>query len=203
VRDTPFGSLLFWLTFIAGLVGLMLLLVLWGMIISWASVHFVSLPLFLLGLPWCPSLPPLQRSELMLWLWGYLQELHLSFCTRSFTPLSPKFAFYPMCVLYIVDMLIIQLCFLWFNLLHGFHFPLSQLRVCTQQSRVETNHRFSRVEQIWRLCSFLLEVEIEEHFIFRCPLYYDSSGRFHCFYRDSSRSLLTVFKYFDQWCLAL
>jgi hypothetical protein len=41
------------------------------------------------------------------------------------------------------------------------------------------------------------------HLIFRCPIYYEIRGRYHCLYRDSGGSLSTFFRYQDQRCLAL
>jgi hypothetical protein len=41
------------------------------------------------------------------------------------------------------------------------------------------------------------------HLIFRCPLYYDIRGHYHCLYRDLGGSLSTFFCYSDQRCLTL
>jgi hypothetical protein len=41
------------------------------------------------------------------------------------------------------------------------------------------------------------------HFIFRCPIYYEIKGRYHCLYEDSGGSLSTFFWYQDQRCLTL
>jgi len=41
------------------------------------------------------------------------------------------------------------------------------------------------------------------HLIFRCPIYYEIRGRYHCLYTDSRGSLSTFFRYQDQRCIAL
>jgi hypothetical protein len=48
----------------------------------------------------------------------------------------------------------------------------------------------------------LQEVEIEVHFIFHCPIYYEIQGRYHCLFREL-QTLSSFFKYPDQRCLAL
>jgi hypothetical protein len=45
-------------------------------------------------------------------------------------------------------------------------------------------------------------VETEVHFIFRCPIYYEIRGRFHCLFKES-QTLTGFFRYLDQRCLAL
>ena len=49
----------------------------------------------------------------------------------------------------------------------------------------------------------LQESETEMHLIFRCLIYYEIRGRYHCLYRDLGGSLSTFFWYQDQRCLAL
>ncbi|KAH9293843.1 hypothetical protein KI387_040957, partial [Taxus chinensis] len=78
---------------------------------------------------------------------------------------------------------------------------LGQFRVGSHRLRVETDHHLDRSERTCLLCS-LQEVETEEHFIFRCPVYYEIRGRFHCLFRELP-SFTTFFKYYDQRCLAL
>ena len=45
-------------------------------------------------------------------------------------------------------------------------------------------------------------METKSHFIFRCPIYYEMRGRFHCLFRGT-QTLAAFFKYIDQRCLAL
>ena len=45
-------------------------------------------------------------------------------------------------------------------------------------------------------------METEMHFIFKCPIYYEIRGQFHCLFKGS-RTLVEFFRYPDQRCLAL
>jgi hypothetical protein len=49
----------------------------------------------------------------------------------------------------------------------------------------------------------LHEIEMEEHFIFRCRVYYMVWRRFHGLYRESWVSPTIYFPYLVQRCLAL
>jgi hypothetical protein len=73
--------------------------------------------------------------------------------------------------------------------------------VGSHRLRVETDHQIDRPDRICQLCQ-LQEVETEEHFIFRCPIYYEIRGRFHCLFRGT-QTLTGFFRYLDQRCLAL
>jgi hypothetical protein len=73
--------------------------------------------------------------------------------------------------------------------------------VGSHRLRVETDHQTIRAERICQLCH-LHEVETEEHFIFRCPIYYEIRGRFHCLFRGI-QTLSSFFRYSDQRCLSL
>ena len=86
----------------------------------------------------------------------------------------------------------------WF---HALRIPLGQLRVGSHRLRVETDHQIDRSDMIYKLCH-LQEVEIESHFIFKCPIYYEIRERFHCLFRGP-QTLAAFFRYIDQRCLAL
>ena len=45
-------------------------------------------------------------------------------------------------------------------------------------------------------------MEIESHFIFKCPIYYEIRECFHCLFRGP-QTLAAFFRYIDQRCLAL
>ena len=79
--------------------------------------------------------------------------------------------------------------------MHAIRIPLGQLRVGLHKLRVETNHHIDRTERICQLCH-LQEVEIESHFIFRCPVYYGIRRRFYFL-------LASFLRYTNQRCLAL
>jgi hypothetical protein len=57
---------------------------------------------------------------------------------------------------------------------------------------VEMEHHIPRFERILQLCH-LHEIESKEHLAFRCPIYYEIWGRFHCLFWDSRGSLVTFF----------
>jgi hypothetical protein len=86
--------------------------------------------------------------------------------------------------------------------MHSLRIPLGQLRVGSHRLRIETDHHIPRSDRICQMCH-LQEPETEMHLIFRCPIYYEIRGRYHCLYRDSGGSLSTFFRYQDQRCLAL
>ena len=46
------------------------------------------------------------------------------------------------------------------------------------------------------------EIESEEHFAFRCPIYYAIRGRYHCLFRDGFGPLPHILQFPDQRCLA-
>jgi hypothetical protein len=73
--------------------------------------------------------------------------------------------------------------------------------VGSHRLRVETDHQINQPNRISQLCQ-LQEVKTKEHFIFRCPIYYEIRVRFHCLCRGA-QTLTGFFGYQDQRCLAL
>jgi hypothetical protein len=86
--------------------------------------------------------------------------------------------------------------------MHSLRIPLGQLRVGSHRLWIETDHHIPRLIGSTK-CATYRSLEIEMHLIFRCPIYYEIRGRYHCLYRDSRGSLSTFFRYQDQRCLAL
>ena len=86
--------------------------------------------------------------------------------------------------------------------MHPLRIPLGQLQVRSHRPQIETNHHIPRSDRIRQMCH-LQEPKTEVHLIFRCPIYYEIEGCFHCLYRESRSSLSTFFRYQDQRCLAL
>ena len=85
--------------------------------------------------------------------------------------------------------------------MHALRIPLGQFRVGSHRLRVEGDHQIDQSDRIVQLCC-LQEVETEEHFIFRCPIYYERRGRFHCLFREP-QAISSLFRFPDQRCLAL
>ncbi|KAH9303687.1 hypothetical protein KI387_008091, partial [Taxus chinensis] len=109
-------------------------------------------------------------------------------------------AFYAAHFLEVNDGLISRPTYISRHWLQALRISLGQFRVGSHRLRVE-DHQLDRSERICQLCS-LQEVETEEHFIFRCPIYYEIRGRFHCLFREHP-SFAAFFRYCDQRCLAL
>jgi hypothetical protein len=105
-------------------------------------------------------------------------------------------AFYTEHFLELRDGLIVQPRYTICHWVHALRIPLSQFRVVSHRLQVETNNQIDQSNKICQRCH-LQEVDIEEHFIFRCPICYEIRERFHCLFRG------TVFRYSDQRCLAL
>lgn len=62
----------------------------------------------------------------------------------------------------------------------------------------------SRVAREARLCRVChQELEFEEHFICRCPIYYEIRGRYHCLFTKSFGPLRRIMEYPDQRFLGL
>jgi hypothetical protein len=115
--------------------------------------------------------------------------------------LRPKMAFYAEHFLELRDELIVRPQYTLRHWMHALRIPFGQFRVGSHRLRVETDHQIDRSDRIYQVCH-LQEVETEVHFIFRCPLYYEIRGRFHCLFRES-QTLTGFFRYLDQRCLAL
>ncbi|KAH9323866.1 hypothetical protein KI387_018505, partial [Taxus chinensis] len=84
--------------------------------------------------------------------------------------------------------------------LQALRISLGQFKVGSHRLRVE-DHQLDRSERIYQLCS-LQEIETQDHFIFRCPIYYEIIGRFHCLFCEHL-SFAAFFKNREQQCLAL
>ena len=56
-------------------------------------------------------------------------------------------------------------------------------------------------ERICQLCE--LEPESEEHYICRCPVYYEIRGRYQCLFREGFRLVARVIDYKDKKCLGI
>jgi hypothetical protein len=115
--------------------------------------------------------------------------------------LRPKMAFYAEHFLELRDGFIVRPHYTLCHWAHALWIPLGQFRVGSHRLRVETDHQIDRPDRICQLCQ-LQEVETEEHFIFRCPIYYEIRGQFHCLFRGA-QTLTGFFSYPDQRCLAL
>jgi hypothetical protein len=115
--------------------------------------------------------------------------------------LRPKMAFYAEHFLGLRDGFIVRPHYTLCHWAHALRIPLGQFRVGSHRLRVETDHQIDRPDRICQLCQ-LQEVETEEHFIFRCPIYYEIRGWFHCLFKGA-QTLTGFFSYPDQRCLAL
>lgn len=78
---------------------------------------------------------------------------------------------------------------------------LGQFRMCSHQLQIETDHHLAHQLWVCRLCS--PKSEIEDHFIFRCSVYYEIQGWYQCLFWDSHNSILTFFQFLNQHCVAL
>jgi hypothetical protein len=118
------------------------------------------------------------------------------------TSLGSKMSFYLEHFLELWDGIVVRPPYTRRHWMHSLRIPLGQLRVGSHRLRIETDHHIPRSDRICQMCH-LQEPETEMHLIFRCPIYYEIRGRYHCLYRDSGGSLSTFFRYQDQRCLAL
>jgi hypothetical protein len=115
--------------------------------------------------------------------------------------LRPKMAFYAEHFLELRDGLTVQPQYTLRHWMHALCIQLGQFRVGSHRLQAETQHQIDRSDRICQVCH-LQKVENKVHFIFRCPVYYEIRGRFHCLFRES-QILTGFFKYLDQRCLAL
>jgi hypothetical protein len=115
--------------------------------------------------------------------------------------LRPKMTFYIEHFLKLRDGLIIRSPYTFHHWAHALRISPGQLRVESHRLRVETNHQIDRPDRIYQLCQ-LQEVKTKEHFIFRCPIYYEIRGLFHCLFKGM-QTLTIFFRYLNQRCLAL
>jgi hypothetical protein len=118
------------------------------------------------------------------------------------TSLGSKMSFYLEHFLELQDGIIVRPPYTCKHWMHSLRIPLGQLQVGSHRLQIETDHHIPRSDRICQMCH-LQEPETEMHLIFRCPLYYEIRGHYHCLYRDSGGSLSTFFLYQDQRCLAL
>ena len=109
--------------------------------------------------------------------------------------LRPKMAFYAEHFLEIKDRLIVRPQYTFHHWMHALRIPLGQFRVGSHSIRVESDHQIDRSDRIFQLCH-LQEVETESQFIFRCLVYYEIRGRYHCLIRGP-QNLAAFFRYID------
>ena len=71
------------------------------------------------------------------------------------------------------------------HLPHALRISLGQFRVWSHRLQIESERAegIPREGRICPLCN-LQEIESEENFAFRCPIYYAIRGRYHCLFRD-------------------
>jgi hypothetical protein len=115
--------------------------------------------------------------------------------------LRSKMAFCAAYFLELRDRFIVRPQYTLRHWIHALRIPLDQFRVGSHGLFIETDHQIDRSDKICQLCH-LHEVKTEEHFLFRCPIYYDIKGRFHCLFRGI-QTLSGFFRYSDQRCLTL
>lgn len=86
---------------------------------------------------------------------------------------------------------------------HAMRVAIGQLRVSSHTLEIEAGRAggIPREARLCRLCRG--EVESEEHYICRCPVFYEIRGRYHCLFRDGFGPLSRVIDYPDQRCLGL
>jgi hypothetical protein len=130
----------------------------------------------------------------------YMQFIQTTWVTPQ-GGLCPKMAFYVTQFLELRDGFIVRPQYTLCHWMHALHIPLGQFRVSFCRLRVETDHHFDRSDRTCQLCH-LHEFDTEEHFIFRCLIYYEIKGRFHCLFKGI-QTLFGFFKYPDQRSLAL
>lgn len=84
---------------------------------------------------------------------------------------------------------------------HAMRVTIGQLRASSHTLEIEAGRaaRVPREQRLCRLCH--TEVESEEHYVCRCPVYYEIRGRYHCLFRDGFGPLRSVMDYQDQRCL--
>lgn len=76
------------------------------------------------------------------------------------------------------DGLIVRPYYTLYHWIDVLRIPLGQFRVGSHRLRVDVDHQIDLLDRICQLCH-LWEVETKEHFIFRCPIYYEIRG--YCF----------------------
>lgn len=86
---------------------------------------------------------------------------------------------------------------------HAMRIAIGQLRVSSHTLEIEAGRavRVAREDRICRLCS--REVESEEHYVCRCPVYYEIRGRYHCLFREGFGPISRITDFPDQRCLGL
>jgi hypothetical protein len=100
------------------------------------------------------------------------------------TSLGSKMSFYIEHFLELRDGIIILPPYTRKHWMHSLRIPLGQLLVGSHRLWIETNHHIPQYDRICQMCH-LHEPKTEMHLIFRCPLYYEIRGHYHCLYRDS------------------
>jgi hypothetical protein len=99
------------------------------------------------------------------------------------------------------DRLIIRPHYTLRHWIHTLQIPLGQFKVSSHRLQTKIDHQIEQSNGICQLCH-LREIETKEHFIFRCPIYYEIQGWFHCLFREL-QTLGSFFLYPNQRCLTL
>lgn len=86
--------------------------------------------------------------------------------------------------------------------MHSLRISLEQFQVGSHKLQIETYHHIPQFVRICQTCH-LQELETKMHLIFRCSLYYEIKGHYHCLYWYLRGSLSTFFRYQDEQCLTL
>ena len=86
---------------------------------------------------------------------------------------------------------------------HAMRVAIGQLRVSSHTLEIEAGRAagVSREVRLCRLCH--TEVELEEHYVCRRPLFYEIRVRYHCLFREGFGPLSRVMDYQDHRCLGL
>lgn len=102
------------------------------------------------------------------------------------------------------DGFVIPAGYVQIHLSHALCIALGQLWVSSHQLHIETSRAqgLDRDQRICHLCS-IEEADSEEHFIFRCLVYYKIRERYHCLFYYGFDQLRRVMSYDDQRCVAL
>lgn len=100
--------------------------------------------------------------------------------------------------------MLVRPAYLSHHISFGLRYRIGQLRISSHPLAVEILRR-DGTERHLRVCRYchLDEVEDEAHFLFRCPIYYEIRGRFHCLYRDGPHTLQSFLSYPDSRCVGL
>ena len=83
---------------------------------------------------------------------------------------------------------------------------IGQMRVSSHQLEIEVGRAtgIPRERRLCRLCTTKM-IEIEEHLLCFCPVYYEIHGRYHCLFLEGSGfgPLTQLIHFYDQVCVGL